>query len=82
MCGEKGDNIPGVPGIGPVRASGLLRAHENLEEIISWGEGKTACKYSRQVYECRDIALTAQRLVTLRKDAPIVPIKPTDCLLK
>jgi DNA polymerase-1 len=82
MCGEKGDCVPGVPGIGPVRASALLRAHESLDEIISWGAGKSACKYSRQVYECREVALRAQRLVTLRKDAPIVPIKPTNCLLK
>lgn len=82
MCGESGDNIPGVPGIGPVRASGLLRAHENLEGVISWGASTSACKYSRQVYESRDVALRAQRLVTLRKDAPIMPIKPNNCLLK
>jgi DNA polymerase-1 len=82
MTGEKGDNVPGVPGIGPVRASDLLRAHENLAEIISWGGSSSACKYSKQVYECREVALTALRLVTLRKDVPISPIKPNGCLLK
>lgn len=82
MCGESSDNIPGVPGIGPKRASTLLRSHENLDEIISWGAGTNACKYSRQVYESREVALRAQHLVTLRKDAPIVPIKPADCLIK
>lgn len=82
MCGEKGDNLPGVPGVGPARASLLLRTHDNLNEIISWGATEGACKYSRQVYECRETALTAQRLVALRKDVPTPPIKPANCLIK
>lgn len=82
MCGEKGDNIPGVPGVGPTRASALLRSHDNLSEIISWGATEGACKYSRQVYECRETVLTAQRLITLRKDVPIPPIKPANCKIK
>jgi DNA polymerase I len=82
MTGESSDNVPGVPGIGPKRASDLLRAHDNLTEIISWGATQGACKYSKQVYECREAALLALRLVTLRKDAPISPIKPANCLIK
>lgn len=82
MVGESGDNVPGVPGIGPTRASRLLGSHENLEAIIYAGEKSDADKYAKQVYECREVALTALRLVTLRKDAPVVPIKPNACLLK
>lgn len=82
MCGESGDNVPGVPGIGPARASRLLGSHENLAAIISAGENSDADKYAKQVYECREVALRALRLVTLRKDAPIAPIKPNACLLK
>jgi 5'-3' exonuclease len=82
MCGESGDNVPGVPGIGPMRASRLLGSHENLAAIIEAGNKLGADKYARQVYECREVALRALRLVTLRKDAPIVPIKPNSCLLR
>jgi DNA polymerase I len=82
MCGEKSDNIPGVPGIGPVRASKLLNEHNGLNEIIKAGSMRVADKYEKQVFECREVALTALRLVTLRKDAPISPIKPANCLIK
>jgi 5'-3' exonuclease len=82
MCGESGDNVPGVPGIGPIRASKLLSQYNGLNEIISAGGLSGADKYERQVYECREVALRALRLVTLRKDAPIVPIKPANCLIK
>jgi DNA polymerase-1 len=82
MIGESSDNVPGVPGIGPKRASNLLRAHESLDEIIAWGGTPNACKFSKQVYECREVALTALRLVTLRKDAPIPQIQPANCLIK
>lgn len=82
MVGESGDNVPGVPGIGPARVSRLLFNHDGLSDIISAGALKDADKYEHQVYECREVALTALRLVTLRKDAPIVPISPSNCLIK
>jgi DNA polymerase-1 len=78
LTGEKGDNIPGVPGIGPVKAARLLRKHLNLEMIIACGlEG--ACKESKLVAEHREVAERAFRLVSLRFDAPISPVKPHDC---
>lgn len=82
MCGESGDNVPGVPGIGPKRASVLLGKHARLADIIAAGALDGADKYERQVHECREAALTALRLVTLRKDVPIVPIKPANCVIK
>lgn len=82
MVGEKSDNVPGVPGIGPVRAAALLNKYGNLGMIIFSGERPDACKHSKQVYECRTAAQLAFELVTLRKDVPIPPIQPANCKIK
>jgi hypothetical protein len=34
ICGDSSDNIPGVPGIGPVRSEKLLKEHGTLKNII------------------------------------------------
>lgn len=81
MVGEKTDNIPGVPGIGEVRAASLLRTYKNLGMVILAGNQKETCKYSKQVAECADAANLAFQLVSLRKDVPIPPIDPNTCAL-
>ena len=78
MTGETGDNVPGVTGIGPVRALSLLNTHGSLEGVISAG-GREACKFSKKVAEQADVARLSLRLVTLAKDAPVVPIQPSGC---
>ncbi len=43
LWGDKGDNVPGVPGIGPVKAAGLIAEHKTLEGIaehLAVGTGK------------------------------------------
>ena len=80
MCGESGDNVPGVPGIGPKRASSLLAKFDDLESIITAGEGGYD-KYSSLVAQHADVARRAKRLVTLRADVPIDPIAPAKCAL-
>ena len=34
LMGDKGDNIPGIPGIGPVKATKLIEEHGDLETVI------------------------------------------------
>lgn len=82
MTGEDGDNIPGVPGIGPKRATNLINKHGNLGMVILFGERPDACKYSKQVYECRVAAQLAFEVITLRKDVPLPPINPANCKIK
>lgn len=78
MTGEKGDNIPGVPGIGPVKAARLLRSAPGLGAIIVDGlNGR--CKDSKLVAEHQETARRAFELLSLRFDAPILPVKPHDC---
>ena len=79
MTGEKGDNVPGVPGIGEKRASDLISKYGNLGMVILAGSREETCKYSKQVWECRQAATLAFEVLTLRKDVPLPPINPTNC---
>lgn len=81
MTGETGDNVPGVEGIGPVRALALLNAHETLEGVIAAG-GRDVCKFSRRVADQAETARLCLKLVTLVKDAPVVPIVPSGCVFR
>ena len=80
LTGEPGDNVPGVDGIGPVRALALLNAYETLEGVIAAGE-RSACKFSIKVAQQAAQARLALKLVTLVSDIPLAGIKPTDCAL-
>jgi len=35
IMGDKGDNVPGVPGLGPVKATKLIQEHGDLESVIA-----------------------------------------------
>lgn len=80
LTGETGDNVPGVAGIGPVRAAQLLAAHQDLDGVIAAGLAN-ACKHSAKVAAVADTVRLARRLVTLATDVPVVPIQPSGCAL-
>jgi len=78
LVGESGDNIPGVPGIGPVRAAQLLHSYEHLDGVLAAGSsGK--CKYSTVAAQHEATVRLAHRLVSLRYDVPFPPIAPRLC---
>lgn len=80
LTGESGDNIKGVPGIGPVRAAELLATYHTLEQTIAAGrDGK--CKHSATVAAHEPAARLAHQLVSLRYDVPLPPIQPALCAL-
>lgn len=81
MVGEKGDNVPGVPGIGPKKACALLHKFGSLENIIHAGNGGYN-KESAIVAKHAETALRALRLVSLRPDAPVPPIVPSSCRIQ
>jgi len=80
LTGEAGDNVPGVPGIGPMRAKLLLANYADLDGVIAAG-ARAACKWSEKVAAATDVARLSKRLVSLVQDVPIVPITPSACRL-
>jgi DNA polymerase-1 len=70
LIGEDGDNVPGIEGIGPVRANELLLKYGMLEDVIAAGV-ENRCKMSAKVAQHADTARLAKRLISLDKSAPV-----------
>lgn len=66
LVGEPGDNLPGVRGVGPVKARAVLKLYPTAEQIIESGV------VSRKQFEQQ------LRLVTLREDVPLGEIRPRE----
>src|SRR5256712_10891972 len=60
LVGDAADGYPGIPGIGPVTAAGLLNRHGSIEDFPPAVLG-----------DRRDLALLFKELATLRTDAPL-----------
>jgi DNA polymerase I len=77
LVGERGDNIAGVPGIGPKKAAQLLATHGSIEQLLAQTVVDTSREAARVRASAESVRL-ALRLVTLRTDVPIPPISPTN----
>lgn len=72
LCGDPGDNVPGIYGIGPKTAAKLIRKYrsvkkvfKNLEDLPTGVQNKIVdCKYKK-------IAKRNRKLVSLCRDVPI-----------
>jgi DNA polymerase-1 len=71
LIGDSSDNIPGVRGIGPKTAPGLIETYGSLEEILAHAGEIESKRVRNALLEHRDEALLSKRLVTIRRDAPI-----------
>lgn len=70
LVGDKADNIPGVPGIGPKGALALLEAYPDVHQLIDALPGLEG----RHAALCRDHLEALERsyhLAVLRADAPV-----------
>lgn len=77
LCGDAVDNIPGVPGVGPKTAVGLLQAYatvegvyQNLDAIPSLSM-RGAKSLPAKLIKYKDQALLSKQLATVAYDAPI-----------
>jgi len=74
LAGDKSDNIPGVPGVGPTTAARLLNKWENLDNLLAnLGEVammkfRGAPRVSRLLYENKDTIAMARSLTGLIHD--------------
>ena len=72
LCGDKGDNVPGVPGVGPKRAVQLMNQYGSIFDIYDACPLEGKYKYIQAVNENAEQLLTnveLMDLVTYNEDA-------------
>ena len=70
LKGDTSDNIPGVPGIGPKKASALIAQYGSLDEIIAHAD-EVKGKMGENLRAHIDDALLSRKVATIRTDAPV-----------
>jgi DNA polymerase-1 len=70
LKGDSSDNIPGVPGIGPKKASALIMQYGNLDEVIAHAD-EVKGKMGENLRAHVDDALLSRKVATIRTDAPV-----------
>lgn len=71
LVGDKVDNVPGVPLIGPKIASELLATFGSLEEILRNAPSVKGAKRSQNLQEHAEQARLSRKLVELDKEVPV-----------
>lgn len=70
LKGDTSDNIPGVPGIGPKKASALIAKYGSLDEVIAHAD-EVKGKMGENLRAHIDDALLSRKVATIRTDASV-----------
>lgn len=70
LIGDKSDNIPGVPGIGPKTAKKLLETYGDLEGVLAHAEELKGKQRERLLEHAEDARLS-QELATIDQHVPL-----------
>jgi DNA polymerase-1 len=70
LVGDKVDNVPGVPTIGPKTASALLETYGTLDNVLDHAADIPGAK-GKKIAEGRELALLSRELVRLHRDVPM-----------
>lgn len=70
LKGDSSDNIPGVPGIGPKKASALIVQYGSLDGVIEHAD-EVSGKMGEALRAHIDDALLSRKVATIRTDAPV-----------
>ena len=79
LCGDKADNIPGIPGVGPATAVRLLRRYADLDTLFAHAADVASMKFrgaprvSRLLVEHEATVRQARQLTGLIED-PALPV--------
>ncbi|MHC4876105.1 MAG: DNA polymerase I [Planctomycetota bacterium] len=68
LVGDKVDNVPGVPLVGPKKASALLNQFGTLEDVLSRADEAPGKKLSENLKTYADQARVSRFLVELKRD--------------
>jgi DNA polymerase-1 len=71
LVGDSVDNVPGVPLIGPKKASALLQQFGTLEEVLAHADQAPGAKLRENLKTFAEQARLSRQLVTLRRDLPL-----------
>ena len=71
LWGDSSDNIPGVPGIGQVKAQKLLATYHSIEEMYVRGADQENEKMRNLLMENKEQALLSKQLATIMLDVPL-----------
>ena len=71
LSGDKIDNIPGVPGIGPKTAAELVNEYGSLQGVLDNADKIKQQKRRELLISHRDDAEISLKLVTLKNDVPV-----------
>jgi DNA polymerase-1 len=80
LVGDSSDNIKGMPGVGPKRATTLLQKYEGLDDVLARGPAEEKGKLAENLAEYADSARLALKLVTMITDMDVptaLELKPT-----
>lgn len=71
LVGDKVDNVPGVPTIGPKTAGALLETYGTLDEVLAHA-GEIPGAKGKKILDGRESALLSRDLVRLDDQVPVV----------
>ena len=71
LMGDTSDNVPGVPGVGPKRATELITTWGSLDEVLAHAEDIQQKKLKENLIEYADQARLSRDLVTIDVHAPV-----------
>ncbi|MFN3341141.1 MAG: DNA polymerase I [Flavobacteriales bacterium] len=70
LMGDKVDNIPGVPGVGPKTAAQLIKDYGSVENVLA-NTDKLKGKLKENLETYREQALLSKKLATILLDSPV-----------
>jgi DNA polymerase-1 len=71
LSGDRADNVPGVPGIGPKTALSLIRQFHSIEELYQHIDSVPSHAQKTKLMENRENAFLSRQLVTICLSAPV-----------
>jgi DNA polymerase-1 len=71
LVGDKVDNVPGVPLIGPKLAKELLEKYGTLENVLDHADDVPGAKRRQNLIDYREAALLSRKLVELDRRVPV-----------
>ena len=71
LIGDKADNIPGVPGIGPVTAQKLLNEYKTLDNLLKNLDRLKKSKLKENLIAHQNLALLSRDLIRLKEDVGV-----------